>query len=268
MRNFIQISDPHIVEKGSLCCSRSDTAVALQSAVASINALLPQVQAVDCVIVTGDLTDHGSAAEYAHFAEIMSALKLPWLAIPGNHDQRAPLRATFAETCWAGTAGAIQWRHDIGDLTVIGLDTLLEGAHYGHLADEGLAFLDDVLREDSRRAVVVATHHPVMASGILAMDEDNLRNGAALMRRLETHEGPVRMISGHVHRSMTTRIGNVTCQIAPSVAHAVDLRQHPNAAHGLVLEPGGFVLHTVIEGQELLSTTIPVGRFAGPFAFE
>lgn len=265
MPAFIQISDPHIVAKGELVCGHSDTATALRRAVASINERLPALGPIDCAIVTGDLTDHGTDAEYAHFAEIMKGLALPWQAIPGNHDTHDGMRRAFGDEHWMPAEGPIHWLRDFGPFAVIGLDTLLEGAHHGWLADEGYAFLDQSLTALGDHPVIVATHHPWLHSGIPAMDADNLRNGAALMDRLQAHNGPVKMISGHVHRAITGQIGKVNCQIAPSTAHTVlrDLRE--NAVHSLTLEPGGITLHTWLDTlhpglvSDVFSTTLMPG---------
>ncbi|MDP3340418.1 phosphodiesterase [Frigidibacter sp.] len=268
MPAFIQISDPHIVPEGQLVCGQSDTVTALRAAVASINARLPALGPVDCAIVTGDLTDDGRSEEYALFAEIMAGLDLPWLAIPGNHDSHTAMRAAFAGADWMPEAGPIHWLRDFGPFAVIGLDTLLDGAHHGWLADEGFTFLDRSLRSFGDRPVVVVTHHPWMQSGIPAMDADNLRNGAALMDRLQAHPGPVRMMSGHVHRAMTGQIGKVTCQIAPSTAHAVHRDLRADAIHSLILEPGAVTLHTWVEGAGLVSDILPIGRFPSPSPFD
>lgn len=227
MSGFIQITDTHIVAKGALVCGRSDSASALKRAIATINAALPVLDGIDCAILTGDLTDHGTPEEYAHFTELMAALDLPWLAVPGNHDQRAPMRAAFADAPWMPAEGPIHWRRDFAAFSVIGLDTLLEGAHHGALCADGFAFLDAELAALGDTPLVVATHHPWMHAGLPAMDRDNLHNGAALMDRLAAYRGPVRMISGHVHRAVTGQIGAVTCQIAPATCHAVWCDQRP-----------------------------------------
>ena len=210
MPAFLQISDTHIVPQGALAYGRSDTAAALETAITTINERLPLLGNVDCAIVTGDLTDHGTDEEYARFKAIMARLDLPFLAVPGNHDNRDAMRQAFAGEDWMPETGPIQWSRDFGSFTVIGLDTLLEGAHHGELSFEGFSFLDASLAQADTRPVIVATHHPWMHSGIVAMDLDNLRNGAALMERLEAHPGPVRMFSGHVHRALTTQIGMIT----------------------------------------------------------
>ncbi|MDK3016498.1 phosphodiesterase [Pseudodonghicola flavimaris] len=269
MPSFLQITDTHIVADGTLAYGRSDTAAALERAVETINARLPLLGGVECAIVTGDLTDHGSEEEYDRFKAIMSRLQLPYLAIPGNHDLRGPMRVAFAGEDWMPMQGPIQWRRDIGALTVIGLDTLLEGAHYGHLSDAGFAFLDSTLSSLGPRPAVIATHHPWMLSGIDAMDQDNLRNGARLIERLQAHPGPVRMISGHVHRAITGQIGKVTCQIGPAPCHAVHLDHRRQAENALILEPGAVTVYCQPATQPglLISDLLPVGSFAGPWPF-
>jgi 3',5'-cyclic AMP phosphodiesterase CpdA len=103
---FVQIADTHILAPGALSCGRWDTARALRRAVEMVNTKLPLLGWIHCAMVTGDPTDQGTVEEYAHFLSIMEGLGLPWLAIPGNHDQRAPMRAAFAQTSLGPTASA------------------------------------------------------------------------------------------------------------------------------------------------------------------
>jgi 3',5'-cyclic AMP phosphodiesterase CpdA len=270
MPGFIQITDTHIVSPGALAYNRSDTAEALRCAVETINAKLPLWGGIDCAIVTGDLTDHGTPEEYAHFLSIMDELALPWLAIPGNHDQRDPMRKALTDASWLPHAGPLQWVRDFGPFSVIGLDTLLEGAHHGMLCDAGMAFLDTTLSAIGDQPAIVATHHPFMHTGIPAMDADNLRNGAEVIARLEAHPGPVRMISGHVHRAATGQIGRVTCQVSPATCHAVLTDHRVDLPPRLVLEPGSVTVHQWLDqpGAGLVSDVIPTGVFSGPWPFQ
>lgn len=269
MPAFIHITDTHIVPQGELAYGKSDTADALETAVTTVNERLPLLGAIDCVIVTGDLTDHGTMEEYERFKTILSRLEVPYLAVPGNHDVRENMRSAFAGQDWMPDRGPIQWFKDLGAFTVIGLDTLLDGAHHGELSDDGFAFLDTTLSGIGTRPAVVATHHPWMHSGMRAMDRDNLRNGAALMDRLQAHPGQVRMISGHVHRTMTTQIGHVTCQIAPAPCHAVHLDHRAEETNDLIIEPGAVTIHTWLDTPTpaLVSDVLPIGRFPGPWPF-
>lgn len=270
MPAFIQITDTHIVEKGQLVCGVSDTNAALRKAVASINAGLPRLGEVDCAIVTGDLTDHGTPEEYAHFSQIMAELNLPWIAIPGNHDNREVMRDAFATQDWMPASGPIHWLRDFGPFAVVGLDTLLAGAHHGDLTAEGFRFLDQVLADLKGKPLIIATHHPWLHCGIPEMDADNLRNGAALLKRLEQYPGAVRMMSGHVHRAITGQVGSILCQIAPSTGHSVHRDTQKNAPHALALEAGAVTLYMWQEGTQsgLISDILSLKGFADPVPFE
>lgn len=269
MPGFIQITDTHIVAPGALAYGRSDTAEALRRAVATINAKLPLLEGIDCAIVTGDLTDHGTPEEYAHFATIMAELDLPWQAVPGNHDQREAMRTAFADAPWMPKSGPIHWVRDFGPFSMIGLDTLLEGAHHGELSPEGIGFLDAALAAIGPQPAVIATHHPWMHTGIRAMDADNLRNGAAMMARLDAHAAPMRVISGHVHRAVTGQIGRVTCQVSPATCHAVLTDHRADQEPHLVLEPGGITVFRWVPEPSpvLISDFIATGAFPGPWPF-
>src|SRR5260370_35251710 len=98
-----QISDPHILAPGKLFHApekagppgagpnwgRLDAAACLVRAVVELNALAPRP---DVAVVTGDLVDHGSAAEYEHLRALLAPLAMPVFVIPGNHDTREGMR--------------------------------------------------------------------------------------------------------------------------------------------------------------------------------
>src|SRR5438132_10647211 len=86
----VQLSDPHIVAPGELLYDRVDTAEFLARSVAEINRLDPLP---DVAVVTGDLVDHGAAAEYGHLRALLAPLRVPVFVIPGN--PREPLRQAF-----------------------------------------------------------------------------------------------------------------------------------------------------------------------------
>ena len=266
MAKILQISDTHIVGEGTLAYDTVDTAAALAQTVATINRLLPQIRPVDLVIVTGDLTEHGTDDEYDRFREIMAPLQLPYRVVPGNHDRRDPLRRAFAADGWAPQSGPINWVSDLGDLAVIALDSLQEGRAAGLLADDTLAFLDEALKTLGGKPAVVGFHHPPFAAGIEAMDRQNLHNADALFSRLEGYPGEVTIACGHLHRAVTTLMHGRLCQIAPGTSHAVTLDERSDTRQTLTMEPGGMVLHETRDGR-IVSHVIPVGHYPGPYPF-
>ena len=263
MTRVLQLSDPHIVPDGQLAYGVVDTAAALADAVNTINRDLHLYGPVELAIVTGDLTDFGSPEEYARFRSIMDRLAIPYRVIPGNHDLRENLRQAFSGEGWMPDAGPVVWSLDLQDFGVVALDTLVEGHHHGTLDDHALHFLAESLEAFDGKPVLVATHHPPFATGIIPMDVNNLRNGDALRDILDQYAGETRLICGHVHRSVTTLCGSSVAMIAPGVSHSVTLDQREENPHTLSLEPGGFMLHEWRDGltSHTVAARFPADRF-------
>jgi Icc protein len=265
MTKVIQISDPHIVPHGQLAYGQVDTAAALANCVETINRFLPDIGPVDMAFVAGDLTDFGTEEEYQRFRDIMEPLAIPYRAFPGNHDNVSTMRSCFADQDWMPETGPIDWVVDFADLTLIALDTNVEGMAHGHLSQDSLDFLQSRLSAARGNPVIVAMHHPPILTGIEKMDIQNLRESTELQAILSSYEGELRLVCGHVHRNIVAPFGNVICQIGPGVSHAVSMDLRVGAPNCLTLEPGGFLLHEMRGG--ILSHSIPVGQYDGPYLF-
>ena len=78
------------------------------------------------VLGTGDLTNWARPGEYERLAELLAPLTVPFLALPGNHDDRDLLRATFPTTPWIDAAHA-SWVTTVGAgderVRIVGLDS-------------------------------------------------------------------------------------------------------------------------------------------------
>jgi 3',5'-cyclic AMP phosphodiesterase CpdA len=127
-----QLTDLHIREPGRLAYGRLDTAPYLKAAVQAVLAL---PQRPDAVVLTGDLTDFGRAAEYAHLAELLAPLPMPLYLLPGNHDERVQLRRSFAGHAYLGESEHVQYNVPLGEsgLRLVALDTVEAGASHGRL---------------------------------------------------------------------------------------------------------------------------------------
>jgi Icc protein len=263
--SLLQLSDLHIREPGRLAYGRINTAPYLARAVASILRLLRQP---DAVVITGDLTDFGRAAEYDHLRELLSPLAMPVYLMPGNHDERAQLRQSFPGHTYLGTDEFVQYSVALGALQLIALDTVVPGASEGSLCEKRLAWLARELETHRGRPVVVAMHHPPFKTLIGHMDDIGLLSGAAELEALVSRYPNVeRIICGHLHRAIQVRFGGTLAATVPSPAHQVRLDLAPDAASAWVLEPPGFGLHVLPEGGRLVSHTVASGAYEGPFPF-
>ena len=265
---LLQLSDPHIREPGRLAYGRIDTAPYLAQAVASIGRL---PQAPDAVVITGDLTDFGRAAEYAHLRTLLAPLPMPVYLLPGNHDSREQLLASFPDHPYlasGGLDGFIQYSVPVGSLQLIALDTVVPGASEGGLCPARLQWLEAELSRHPARPVVIALHHPPFRTLIGHMDAIGLLEGAnALEDIVARHPQVERLICGHLHRTIQVRFGGSIAATAPSPAHQVCLDVAPDAASAWVLEPPGFALHALPEGGRLVSHTAASGQYPGPYPF-
>ncbi|MCX7276714.1 MAG: phosphodiesterase [Burkholderiales bacterium] len=262
---LLQLSDLHIREPGRLAYGRLDTAPYLKQAVDSI---LRLPQQPDAVVITGDLTDFGRAAEYAHLHSLLAPLTMPVYLMPGNHDDREQMRASFAEHAYLGHSGFVQFSVAVADLQLVALDTVVPGASHGSLCAERLQWLADTLDQQRDRPVVIAMHHPPFATLIGHMDDIGLLQGAAELEALVArHPNVERIICGHLHRSIQVRFGGSIAMTVPSPAHQVCLDLAPDAASAWTLEPPGFALHALGDGGQLVSHMVASGKFAGPYPF-
>ena len=111
-------------------------------------------------------------------------------------------------------------------------------------------------------------HHPPFETLIGHMDRIGLLDGAdELAEILAGHPAVERVICGHLHRTIYSRVGGAVVSTAPSPAHQVCLDLAPDAASTWILEPPGFHLHAWSSPGRMVSHVAAVGRFDGPHPF-
>ncbi|HEY4066834.1 MAG TPA: phosphodiesterase [Burkholderiaceae bacterium] len=267
IRTLVQLSDPHVKAPGLLAYGRVDTAAFLERAVAAVNGLR---QAPSAVVVTGDLTDFGRADEYAHLRRLLGALRCPCYLLPGNHDDRAGLRAAFPEAAYLRASGKafIQYAVDLGGLRLVAADTVVPMAPHGEIDAERIAHLAELLAEAPATPTIVAMHHPPFATFIGHMDEIGLLRGAAPLASLVRNFPSIeRVVCGHLHRSIQARWAGTLAMCAPSTAHQVAFDLAPDAASAFSMEPPGFLVHAWGDDGRVVSHLVPVGTFDGPHLF-
>jgi len=269
LTSFVQLTDTHIREPGRLAYGRLDTTPYLARAVRAVKTL-PQTPTA--VIISGDLTDFGRAAEYASFRELIAPLDMPVYLLPGNHDERGALREAFPDHTYLGSEGFIQYAVDVGPVRLIVLDTSEPGQSSGRLCEARLAWLAQALADSAGKPVVIAMHHPPFRTLIGHMDKIGLVQGTdeleALVRQYDNIE---RIICGHIHRPIEVRFGGTIAMTGPSIAHQVTLDLDDNAASTWVLEPPAFRIHAWdAVCQRVVTHTLHTehkGGFEGPYPF-
>jgi Icc protein len=214
-----QLSDPHIrvgpTDQGS--------AAALRRAVDTLMTLDPLP---DAVLVTGDLADGATAAEYERVRELLAPLPMPVHVLPGNHDALD----------WDGPYTA-----DCGELRLVACDTTIAGRDDGHL---DLDWLEAQLAQ-SAAPTIVAMHHPPLLTGIGGLDAIGLpeHERVALEALLARSPHVRRVVAGHVHRAAFGTLGGCAVATCPSTNWQAKL-EIGSPRFSIVSEPPAFLVHT------------------------
>lgn len=198
---------------------------------------LPQV---DAVLMSGDLADNGEPAEYAQvFAELPSLI--PTLVCAGNHDLTAPLQAAKAA---AGMSSSLDDVLVVGDLTVVALDSHIDGRDDGMLGAETLVHARHAISAASG-PVALMMHHPPVSVGHRTVDEKYpLRNPLELAALIRESPEVVAVLTGHVHTAFTAMFAGVPVLGAPGVVSTLRLGSRTDPIADAEAMPG-FALHTV-----------------------
>ena len=260
-----QITDPHIKVDRNLAYGRVDTTSLLESVVAHVNNFSP---AIDAAIVTGDLTDSGRSEEFAAVRLILDRLKMPWYAVPGNHDQRDNFLHTFGDQGHiADCKDFVQYSINDFPVRLVGLDTMVSGKPYGLLCRERLIWLEDCLKQQSKKPTLIFQHHPPFEVGIGHMDVQNLKNASELFDALKHHPQVRHIACGHIHRATETCINGVGISIAPNAAHSTTLDLDPDGPSTFTLEPPALRLFKTDSDHNIVSHISFVGNFDGPHPY-
>ena len=180
MSGFLHLSDFHLVEDETASSRTFNAKYILENTVDKILVKKEDFGNLDGVIITGDISDDGSAVSYSDAYNILKELNLPLLAIPGNHDLRQPMMNYFAKDVDVQSSGFFDWVYETSDTLIIGLDTLVEGQNHGMLRSESLNLLFEKLNQTTEKNIILAIHHPPINTGIPFMDEIGLKNSDEL----------------------------------------------------------------------------------------
>jgi 3',5'-cyclic AMP phosphodiesterase CpdA len=260
-----QISDTHVRPEGELYKGRVDSNGRLAQAVAHVTAIVP---AIDLVLLTGDLAEMGTDAEYAMLRKLIAPLSCPVLVIPGNHDERAAMKRGFADHHYLPADGPMHYvAGDLGPLRIVALDITVPGATHGEADDASARWLDAALAAEPQRPTVVMMHQPPILSGVPFLDGVRCRNGEKIEAVVARHKQVERIVCGHVHRFMQASFGGAILVTAPSTMSGFPLEMTGKEKPGWQVVPPACLLHHWSEDAGLTTHYSPIGTFSGPFPF-
>ncbi len=256
------LSDPHVTT-GAL---GAEPVAGLHRALGRVLGL--QIRP-DCVVITGDLTEHGTPAEYAVLRDVLERFPIPVHLAVGNHDKVEAFLDAFAGTRFVGNvrdAGAggpeASYIVEYPAATVIVLDSKQPGTPGGHLGPDQIRWLDEALGVRRDVPAMVCLHHPPMALGIVFLDGMRLDDGEELAAVIVRHRHVARVLAGHDHRAITAGFAGSVLTVAPSTYRQSELGLRDAATMGYVAEPTGFLLH-LLDDRQCVTHVVSVSHAGG-----
>jgi 3',5'-cyclic AMP phosphodiesterase CpdA len=260
------LTDLHVRPRGLAAMRVCETNMLTERALGAVRRLLPRP---DALVISGDLTANGLAAEYENLADMLARLiDIPVYVIPGNHDDRAMLKRHLAHLPHiAGLDDFVQYAVDDLPVRLVLLDTLVPGSAAGALCADRLAWLDTTLAAEPHKPTIVVMHHPSFPCGLTHMDAIILAEPERFTAVIARHSQVRLVLSGHHHRQITSHVAHAIGIVGPGVAHIVELDLFSDAEPAWNLEPAAFLLHAWVEGAGIVTHTAQVERAPGPFPF-
>ncbi|MCF8571940.1 metallophosphoesterase [Gordonia sp. HY002] len=203
---------------------------------------------IDALVVSGDLTDEGSAEQYREAADTL-VTGIPTLTLLGNHDDRAAYRSVSRPDDSGDPYAPVNSVLQLDGLLILALDSSIPGHNQGAISEETLAWASDQIAAAGDVPVLVAFHHPPTAVGMPFMDTIAQTDPSGLEAFVRAHPAIIGLVCGHIHSPSAGVFAGVPVTTAPGVSSTLNL---PFEGDGVVndTQPAGIAFH-IIDGHRL-----------------
>jgi Icc protein len=205
---IVQVSDCHV-------SFDRKTEYRGQNADRNLASLLPAIRRwqPDLLLLTGDVSEDGSAAASGRVSAQLSTAGAPVLALPGNHDDCAVMRRYFPLGPWTGPQG-----HEGRNWRLMLLDSTEPGRISGVFSPGSLERLEQDLHRGSAAHILLALHHQPVPVGSQWIDQYALDDVGAFWDLVD-RQPRVRCVTwGHVHQDFRSQRKDVLLFGSPSTA--------------------------------------------------
>jgi len=203
MRKIVHVSDLHF--------GKADMAI-MDSLIKAWQALSP-----DLIVVSGDITQRATKAEFAEAKEFLDRLEkegFPYFVIPGNHDI-VPVYRPLGRILGAYknykkyiSPQTELFYHD-GEVAVASIDTVKRThAVNGRVAKAQIEQVKEWFAQFPDSVKIVVTHHPLHRNQNINTTRFSCWRGKTAVRALEESEVDL-YLCGHDHRTAVSNTGSI-----------------------------------------------------------
>lgn len=201
--NVVQITDTHLGARQDATLAGVTTAQSLQCVLDTV----AEGGDDDLLLLTGDLSDDGSAESYRRLKKMLDPLPGVKAWLPGNHDNLEQMKA-IAPEMMVTTIAAGPWG-------IILLNSQVPGEIGGALSDEELQRLSRFVGDPAYRHILVCVHHQPLPVNSRWLDEQRIANGRQFFHLLDQRKVKA-VVWGHVHQVFDGWHGAVRLMATPS----------------------------------------------------
>ena len=208
---IIQITDLHLNKSKDMVSNGVNT---LESARMVIESIRINEKNVDCLVLSGDLSNDYSIESYNHLMQLLKDLMAPIYLMSGNHDSPSLLKTLsnnknifFKNFESFNNWGAFMF------------NTKKEGSPNGLLKSEELVCFDKVLSNTLYKNIIIFLHHHPVPIGSASMDSMIIENAELLIDRIMKHNKIKAVSWGHIHNEFNLDMGSAKLFSTPSTCY-------------------------------------------------
>lgn len=202
---LLHLSDLHITNNG-VPIWETDTKLHLDLTIRKIQSM----RDIDAILITGDLSDDGSAWSYAYIDSQFRRIGLPTYCCVGNHDN-IQMMSQMDYCSMQSIADVCGWK-------LLNLNSTLPYMARGYFSDKTLRFIEAEVSKDDQ-PVIIAFHHPSIEPGGW-LNRKLLENRVIFNDFISNYSNIRLILYGHTHYSCQHQIGHTLFSSAPSVGFA------------------------------------------------
>lgn len=255
------VSDTHFLRKASEQIERNRRH--LQQVIDSVN-----TSRVDLVLIAGDLTEDGDAADFRAFAREIARFAAPVWVIPGNHDiggkriaaKPNPNKDWNLRRLWRyeWVLGESYFVRELDGLRVVGVNTSLLGS--GTRQERRMFnYFERQLQQPVKEPTIFLLHYPLFNKHTDEPGGEYWNVEPEPRRRLLSlveKSGACAVLSGHLHAPLTNRFDGVICYTTPPVSFGLPEGKQPEGWTLLTVSRLGAV---TVDFRPITSTPAVVG---------
>lgn len=205
----VQLSDCHLFADTEGKLLGLNTQFSLDRVLDLIRAEQPNI---DLMLATGDLAQDASFEAYKRLNDALDTFDTPCYWLEGNHDKPAPMLDVLSERLDKMSPCVI----DVGNWTIVMLDSTIPGDVPGELYDDDIAFLDCSLKSAKGEHVLVCLHHHPIPMGCKWLDTQVVASAGRFFDTIDQYPSVRAVIWGHVHQEYAGERNGVKLYSVPS----------------------------------------------------